>query len=159
MCVSTWALTWQETQDRWMLSQPKTHYLLRGQQICVCVCGCGNYFFSPCVHVCVYVETGWLETGGGWRGLSEVIFPSHLIIGSLADSLDGSTARRRVAAVNRAVNACRNRCQSPLVSIFNPGSAPGLLIRMLHSLGSRMSSLPPPSISSILFLLPADEGW
>lgn len=30
----------------------------------------------------------------GWRveGLSEVISPSHLIIASLADSLDGSTA-------------------------------------------------------------------
>lgn len=169
MCVSTWALTWQQTRDRWMLSQPKTRYLLRGQQTCICVCvrvcAGGNYFsLLVCMFVCTW-RRGWLEMGGGWRCLSEVISPSHLIIVCLADSLDGSTARCCGAAVNRAVNACRNRCQSPSVSIFNWGSAPGPLIRMLYSLGTpRPSSLccgwaspppfPPQSPSQ-----PLSEAW
>lgn len=98
-----------------MLSQPKSYYLLGGRQTCVCVHArtCGNYFFSVCAD-------GVIRVGWWVEGLSEVISPSHLIIGSLADSLDGSPARRATAAVNRAVNACRNRCQSPLRCYFYP---------------------------------------
>lgn len=103
---------------------------------CLCayleVCVCSNYFFlSVCVCGDSVIRAGWRE-----EGLSEVIFPSHLIIGSLADSLDGSTARCCCAAVSLAVNACTNRCQSPLVSIFNWGLAPAPLIRKLCSFGS-----------------------
>lgn len=79
----------------------------------MCVWPCVVITFSVCAD-------GVIRVGQWVEGLSEVISPSHLIIGSLADSLDGSTARRRGAAVNRAVNACRNRCQSPLRCYFYP---------------------------------------
>lgn len=66
-------------------------------------CVCVVITFSPSVCAGRVIRDGW------WRveGLSEVIFPSHLITGSLADSLDGSTARHRGAAVNRPSTAAQ----------------------------------------------------
>lgn len=94
-------------------AQPaKVLLFARGQtNVCVCVRACGNYFFCVCAD-------GVIRVGWWVEGLSEVISPSHLIIGSLADSLGGSTARRGSAAVNRAVKPAEIDANLPSVAIF-----------------------------------------
>lgn len=71
-------------------AQPAKDPLLAQGAASVCACASCNYFS---IHVCMFVwGDGVIRNGWRVEGLSEVIFPSHLIIGCLADSLDGSTA-------------------------------------------------------------------
>ncbi|KAM6961523.1 uncharacterized protein LKV04_020535 [Tautogolabrus adspersus] len=65
------------------------------------------------------------------KDIADLTCPAAWRIPSMAQQPDAA-----LLAVNRAVNACRNRCQSPSVSIFNRGSAPGPLIRKLPPFGS-----------------------
>lgn len=79
----------------------------------------------------------------GWRveGLSEVISPSHLIIASLADSLDGSTA----PALRHCCQSGRQRLQKSMP--ISPGCYfyPGLRTWAFDK--DAASSFPPISFS------------